>query len=165
MKKVSDNKLFLYPEVKPYDKYFRSISLILSQSQEILSCVKKQMLFQFWHFSILVRLRAYFQYDWYISPIPISYHVLYRVCHHAEVRLCMGNLYFHLINFILLFYSGVQLEVHLIYKEVNLFKLWNSWVFISKNLKFCFGWMVIEADKYWSWKKGRIAGDRMWEVH
>ena len=60
------------------------------------------MLFHFFTFVFFwARLRAYFQYDWFISFIPIFYHVRHRVSHHAEVRPCMGNLYFYLIIFIL----------------------------------------------------------------
>ena len=63
------------------------------------------MLFQFWHFSFCARLRAYFLYDWFISTIHIRHHVHHRVGHLAEVRPCIGNLYFHLI---FLFYYFIQ---------------------------------------------------------
>ena len=71
---------------------------------------RKNSCFTVLAFFILGRYMQDFQYDSFILPIPIRH----RVRHQAEVRPCKGNLYFYLIIFILLFYSGVQLAVYLI---------------------------------------------------
>ena len=108
----------LYLKMKIHYKYLSLIPLILLKVQKKLPWAKKLMIFQFWHFSFSAGLWAYFQYDWFILPIPIRRRVRHHVRHQAEVRPCMWNLYFYSIIFILLFYSGIQLGVYQIYPKI-----------------------------------------------
>ena len=70
-------------------------------------------------FSFLSKSICLFTNDYLILPIPIRHHVRHRIHHDAEVRPCMGNLYFYLINLFLLFYSVVKLGVHQIIIAYN----------------------------------------------